>query len=423
MGQSKIPCSRELRPDRCMWQSYHVERRLSECIFTLLMNINYCHSDRLTMQTTRKTSWLVGIRLRGKLRSDVDRHMKDVQRILSDGERRFPYIALFGPFSTSMTERQIIDAITAVIKACPDARFSTDGFSSRVYNRRLARDRGTITIKIKPNESLKQMRYDIAQELLSNTQATKHDFNDKDGFEFYVTLAVGNTDKIFKDICGDIESLGLKYESVKPELVLYRGKRPVFTYLVGHGATPTRPRDLYSDPKTDRHNSRPNTKQDQNRRKGHGDVTDKQTPGLRQFTTHTEIRDDASSRGLKGVAGMKELKKLLISDVINPLRHPERFKKFKVGIPNGILLYGPPGCGKTFIVKKLAEELNYAFFDVTHSDLATPFIHGSVGNIGKVFSQAQENAPAIIFFDEISGLIPDRSKLHEFSSHKEEEIN
>ncbi|OGN20516.1 MAG: hypothetical protein A2910_01965 [Candidatus Yanofskybacteria bacterium RIFCSPLOWO2_01_FULL_39_28] len=128
-------------------------------------------------------------------------------------------------------------------------------------------------------------------------------------------------------------------------------------------------------------------------------------------------------RGFDCIAGMRELKEVLIAEVINPLRDPERFKKFKVSIPNGIILYGPPGCGKTFIVRKLAEELGYNFVQVKHSDLATPYIHGSVGNIGKVFANAQDNAPAIVFFDEISGLVPNRQNLQGEGSHKEEEIN
>lgn len=145
--------------------------------------------------------------------------------------------------------------------------------------------------------------------------------------------------------------------------------------------------------------------------------------------THTSqnlslvIEELTTLRGFDCIAGMNELKQTLIAEVINPLRNPEKFKKFKVSIPNGILLYGPPGCGKTFIVRKLAEELGYNFFEVKHSDLATPYIHGSVENIGKVFEMAKQNSPAIIFFDEISGLVPDRQKLQDSSSHKEEEIN
>lgn len=135
------------------------------------------------------------------------------------------------------------------------------------------------------------------------------------------------------------------------------------------------------------------------------------------------VEELTTLRGFDNIAGMTDLKNLLIAEVINPLRDPERFEKFKVSIPNGILLYGPPGCGKTFIVRKLAEELGYNFFEVKHSDLATPFIHGSVGNIGKAFETAKQNSPAILFFDEISGLVPNRQNLGDSSSHKEEEVN
>ena len=127
--------------------------------------------------------------------------------------------------------------------------------------------------------------------------------------------------------------------------------------------------------------------------------------------------------GFASVAGMDELKQMLTDEVINPLLHPEKFKKFKVSIPNGILLYGPPGCGKTFIVRKLSEELDYAFYEIKHSDVASPYIHGAVEKIAKVFDIAKSNAPAIIFIDELSGLVPNREHLGTGESHKEEEVN
>ena len=134
--------------------------------------------------------------------------------------------------------------------------------------------------------------------------------------------------------------------------------------------------------------------------------------------------DLTTAKGFECVAGMEELKNLLTTDVINPLTSPEKFEKFKVSIPNGIILYGPPGCGKTFIVRKLAEELGYNFTEIKHSDLATPFIHGSVSNIGKAFDKAQQNSPVILFFDEISGLVPNRRNMSNFDGGiKEEEVN
>lgn len=138
----------------------------------------------------------------------------------------------------------------------------------------------------------------------------------------------------------------------------------------------------------------------------------------------TAIIDDLTVlRGFDCVAGMKDLKALLISDVINPLRNPEKYKKFKLSVPNGILLYGPPGCGKTFIVKKLAEELGYNFIEMNPSSVATPYIHGAVSNIAKVFEMAKLKAPSIIFIDEIEGLVPKREELASHADVKKEEIN
>jgi len=128
-------------------------------------------------------------------------------------------------------------------------------------------------------------------------------------------------------------------------------------------------------------------------------------------------------RGFDCVAGMNELKSLLINEVIEPLANPEKFKKFKLSIPNGILLYGPPGCGKTFIVRKLAEEMNYNFVEVKHSDVASPYVHGSVEKIAKVFELAKAKGPSMVFIDELEGLLPKRENLVSSTQHKQEEIN
>lgn len=138
----------------------------------------------------------------------------------------------------------------------------------------------------------------------------------------------------------------------------------------------------------------------------------------------TDIVEDLTvAKGFECVAGMEELKALLANDVIKPLLDPEKYKKFKLSIPNGILLFGPPGCGKTFIVRKLAEELGYTFIELKHSDVGSSYVYGTVGKIAKIFEIAKLRAPSIVFIDELSGLVPKRENLGMSSMHKEEEVN
>lgn len=125
----------------------------------------------------------------------------------------------------------------------------------------------------------------------------------------------------------------------------------------------------------------------------------------------------------ESISGMQDLKTLLYQEVIQPLREPEKYKKYKLTIPNGILFFWPPWCGKTFISRKLAEEVGYNFYEIKHSDVASPFIHGSTGKIGEVFEIAKANKPSIIFLDEISGLVPKRDGLSGNQQYKEEEVN
>ena len=113
--------------------------------------------------------------------------------------------------------------------------------------------------------------------------------------------------------------------------------------------------------------------------------------------------------GFADVAGMTELKEQLQSDVIDLLQNPEQAKELGLSIPNGLLFYGPPGCGKTFFAEKFAEETGYNYQYVRGSDVASPYIDGGKGKIAAIFDEARKNAPSILFLDEADSLLRDRS--------------
>jgi len=126
----------------------------------------------------------------------------------------------------------------------------------------------------------------------------------------------------------------------------------------------------------------------------------------------------AKGKGFDAIAGMKDLKDQLQLDVIDALHNPEEYAKYGVTIPNGMLLYGPPGCGKTFFAKHFAEEVGFNFIHVNPGTLKSRYINATEENISKMFQDAEKNAPTIIFIEEISGLFPSRdSDAHEMSKN------
>ena len=116
----------------------------------------------------------------------------------------------------------------------------------------------------------------------------------------------------------------------------------------------------------------------------------------------------SKSKGFADIAGMNELKEILYDDIISPLKDKDLHEQYRVSVPNGMLLYGPPGCGKTFISRKFAEEIEFNFIEIKPSDLASIYVHGTQEKIGKLFDEARENAPTIIFIDELDAILPNR---------------
>lgn len=95
-----------------------------------------------------------------------------------------------------------------------------------------------------------------------------------------------------------------------------------------------------------------------------------------------------------------------------PIRHPELFKNIGIKPPRGILLYGPPGSGKTLIARAVANETGAFFFLINGPEIMSKMAGESEGNLRKAFEEAEKNAPAIIFIDEVDSIAPKRDKAH-----------
>ncbi|HEY1820771.1 MAG TPA: tetratricopeptide repeat protein [Trebonia sp.] len=122
---------------------------------------------------------------------------------------------------------------------------------------------------------------------------------------------------------------------------------------------------------------------------------------------------DAEHTGLTlaDVAGLDQVKKRLEAAFLAPMRNPELRKLYGKSLRGGLLLYGPPGCGKTFIARAVAGELGARFITVSFADLIDMFVGRSERNIHELFEVARRNAPCVVFLDEVDAIGQKRSQL------------
>merc|ERR1712057_151494 len=116
--------------------------------------------------------------------------------------------------------------------------------------------------------------------------------------------------------------------------------------------------------------------------------------------------------GYDDIGGCKKAMAQIREMIELPLRHPTLFKSIGIKPPRGVLLHGPPGSGKTLIARAVANETGAYFFLINGPEIMSKMAGESESNLRKAFEEAEKNAPAIIFIDEIDSVAPKRDKTN-----------
>lgn len=140
-------------------------------------------------------------------------------------------------------------------------------------------------------------------------------------------------------------------------------------------------------------------------------------PAVEREPAGADQRDDADGAvhverpgvGFRDVGGMDALKEQIGLKIIHPLKHPEMYRAYGRPIGGGILMYGPPGCGKTHLARATAGEVDATFISVGIHEVLDMWIGQSERNLAELFKQARDQAPCVLFFDEVDALASRRS--------------
>jgi transitional endoplasmic reticulum ATPase len=149
-------------------------------------------------------------------------------------------------------------------------------------------------------------------------------------------------------------------------------------------------------------------------------VTKTRPHGIVKVTTETRLtilnEPAPEGKGLprttyEDIGGLQEEIQRVREMVELPLRHPELFQRLGIEPPKGVLLHGPPGCGKTLLARAVANESEANFFSINGPEIMSKFYGESEARLREIFQQAQQNAPSIIFIDELDAIAPKREEV------------
>ena len=124
-----------------------------------------------------------------------------------------------------------------------------------------------------------------------------------------------------------------------------------------------------------------------------------------------EIKRSVPSVTYEDIGGLKRELRLVREMIELPLKHPELFERLGIEPPKGVLLYGPPGTGKTLIAKAVANEVNAHFISISGPEIMSKYYGESEQRLREIFEEARENAPSIIFIDELDSIAPKREEV------------
>ncbi|HDD39721.1 MAG TPA: AAA family ATPase [Nitrososphaeria archaeon] len=128
-------------------------------------------------------------------------------------------------------------------------------------------------------------------------------------------------------------------------------------------------------------------------------------------TTPVKRIEEVGGVTYEDIGGLHEELQRIREMVELPLKHPELFRHLGIDPPKGVILWGPPGCGKTLIAKAIANETGAHFISINGPEIMSKFYGESEARLREIFKEAEENAPSIIFIDELDAIAPKRSEV------------